>query len=158
MTRTSLLLFIAVLTGVVAIELYPARTPEPTEPDSALGDAALTTSAQEFVAPDVSVFAEVLERPLFFQDRKLPPEPTPEPVATTPRLPLRLTLEGVAITSDSRVAVFRNTSNNQLLQLAEGMSHDGWLLESVSSAAVTFKRGAEVSELALDPNSRNGQR
>ena len=152
-----LLLIIAVLSGVIAIELYPSRIPEPTTPDSVADNAALTTSEQEFVAPDVSVFREVLERPLFFPDRRLPPEPTPEPVATKPRLPLRLTLEGVAISSDSRVAVLRNTSNNQLLQLAEGMSHDGWLLESVSGTAVTFKRGTEVSELVLDPNSRNGQ-
>jgi len=158
--RSALLLLVVLLSGTIAVELYPASTPDPVAQDGnvAEGDARPDKTTQKFVAPDIGTYAEVLERPLFFEDRKLPPEPVQEPVATTPRLPLRLTLEGVAITSDSRVAVFRNTSNNQLLQLAEGMSHDGWLLESVGSTAVTFKRGAEASELVLDPNSRNGGR
>jgi len=158
--RSALLLVAGLLTAIIAVELYPASAPDPvaSNGNGAEDDASPARTTQEFVAPDIGTYAEVLERPLFFADRKMPPEPIQQPLATTPRLPLRLTLEGVAITSASRVAVLRNTSNNQILQLAEGMSHDGWLLASVSSTTVTFKRGTEVSELVLDPSSRNGRR
>ena len=156
----ALLLASALLAGVIAVELYLDNTDDPEAYGNvvAADDAPAVASEQRFVAPDISAFSEVLERPLLFQDRKLPPELTPEPVAATPMLPLRLTLEGIAITSESRVAVFRNLSNNQLLQLTEGTSHDGWLLESVSATAATFERGGQVTELVLDPNGPNGRR
>ena len=158
--RTGLLVIIVLLAGVIAIELYLPGSIDTTAPgNDAVNDNELSiASAKRFVAPDISSFDEVLRRPLFFQDRILPPEPTPEPITTAPLLPLRLALEGIAITSESRVAVLRNLSNNQLLQLTEGASHDGWLLESVSATAATFKRGGQVTELVLDPNGRNGRR
>lgn len=101
-------------------------------------------------------YSEVLERPLLFSDRKMPPEPEVQ-AAPVIRSPLRLKLEGVAISADSRVALLRNTSDNQLLQLTEGTSHDGWTLEKLSTSGATFRRGEEVAEIVLEVTS-NGRR
>jgi hypothetical protein len=111
----------------------------------------LPESPEALFAPGaLSDFSQILERPLLFADRRMPPAPEVAAVQARPRSPLRLKLEGVAISSESRVALLRNTVNNQLLQLAEGMSHDGWALEEISAAAAMFRRGEEVSELLLD--------
>jgi hypothetical protein len=99
--------------------------------------------------PALGYFADMLERPLFYVDRRLPQPPAPE--AAPPPTPLRLTLEGVAIANGVRIAVLRNPQTRQLLQLEEGGTHDGWTLESVDSAAARFTRGEQVTELLLDP-------
>jgi len=111
----------------------------------------LPESPEALFAPrPLSDFTQVLERPLLFAGRRMPPAPEVAAVKAIPRSPLRLKLEGVAISSESRVALLRNTANNQLLQLAEGMSHDGWALEEIRAAAARFRRGDETSELLLD--------
>jgi hypothetical protein len=126
---------------VAAQLLYPSRavsaidTP-PTDGSAALPDFGDTTLNQ----PRFADLVDMVDRPLFFVARRMPEPPA-----------LRLKLEGVAIAGGSRVAVLRNLNGNTLLQLAEGDSHDGWTLESVSSAAASFKRGEQVTELPLDP-------
>ena len=151
----ALLLAIATLALIIAAELLLAGADESAE--TAAIDAAEFSlpppNDNRLISPQIVDFVDVLERPAFFQDRKLPLEPEPAPVTSVPLLPLRLTLEGVAISSDSRVAVLRNTGSNQLLQLAEGMSHDGWLLETVSADRALFTRGAEQTELLLDASN-----
>ena len=82
----------------------------------------------------------------------------PAEAAAAPPAPLRLKLEGIAIAGGSRVAVLRNLSNKGLVQLAEGESHEGWTLDSLSSVAATFSRdGEQRTELPLDP-AGNGRR
>ena len=101
-------------------------------------------------APPVSQLVDMTERPLFYIDRRMP-EP-PAEAAAAPPTPLRLKLEGIAIAGGSRVAVLRNLNGNGLMQLAEGETHEGWTLESISSGAATFSRdGEQRTELPLDP-------
>ncbi|MDH3904729.1 MAG: hypothetical protein OEV16_03690 [Gammaproteobacteria bacterium] len=99
--------------------------------------------------PAMSHFVDMLDRPVFYIERRLPEPPAAQ--SAPPPSPLRLKLEGIAIAGGSRVAVLRNLNGNGLLQLAEGDTHDGWTLESVSSTAASFKRGEQVTELPLDP-------
>ena len=99
--------------------------------------------------PALSYYVDMLERPLFYVDRRLPRPPEKE--AAPPPAPLRLTLEGVAIAQGSRVAVLRNAQTRQLMQLEEGGTHNGWTLESLDSTSARFKRGEQVTELLLDP-------
>jgi len=158
--RPTLLLIAAnaVLSIVVALQLvYPAQPN--LAATAALRDSP--TALPEFgdvtlSPPRMADLADMLGRPLFFVDRRLP-EPSVEAAPAAPPTPLRLKLEGVAITGESRVAVLRNLTNNQLLQLTEGMGHDGWTLDAVSSNGATFSRGEQVNELPLDPGS-NGRR
>lgn len=103
-------------------------------------------------APSLSQLVDLLERPLFYPDRRMP-EPEVQKAASPPPMPLRLKLEGIAIAGGARVAVLRTLNGQGLMQLTEGESHDGWTLESLSSNSATFSRGAQTSELLLDPGS-----
>jgi len=152
-----LLLAAAILVLVIALEWLLAGNSSPADLDgSGTEDISLPApSDYNYSAPRIDDYPEVLERPVFFRDRTLPPEPEPELVTTAPLQPLRLRLEGVAISSESRVAVLRNTASNQLLNLAEGTSHDGWMLEKVSADSALFRRGSQTSELLLDDGRTN---
>ena len=146
---------VAVLTLALVFELlFPAR---PADAQIASSDTATAVvpdfGGTEFTAPRLEDLGDMLDRPLFFSNRKLPEPPKVEAVTVAAPMPLRLELEGVAITSESRVAVLRDLSNNKLLQLAEGMMHDGWSLDSVTADGARFSRGQQVSELMLDPGS-----
>lgn len=147
----------ALLALVIAVELLtPAgrsasAVATPTEPDEGLpefGDVAARS-------PDMSDLVDLLGRPLFYVDRRMPAPA--EKAAAPPPSPLRLELEGIAIAGGSRVAVLRNLANNQLLQLAEGDAHEGWTLDSVSATSASFSRGEQTTELPLDPGA-NGRR
>ena len=63
---------------------------------------------------------------------------------------MRLRLEGVAITPQTRVAVVRDLASNQLLRLAEGAEHQGWVVETVHPAGATLKQGQQTQELVLE--------
>ena len=145
------------LTFVILAEwLLPVRADAIDELNAESADVelpALTSST--YVHPHIDDFATILARPVFFKDRMLPPMPAVEP--TAPPAPIRLKLEGVAIAAEFRVAVLRDLADNHLLQLAEGMSHKGWTLESVNADSATFTRGGQVSELSLELATGHGR-
>jgi len=137
---------------LIALQLaFPSGPGNPD--DSAAGpggDLAPLEEMQPYVAPAFESFAEVLERPLFFENRQLPAPPEEAAAPEAPREPLQLVLEGVAISGDSRVALLRDPRGNNLVQVAEGATHDGWTLESVESGRAVFKRGEDVTELSME--------
>jgi len=138
---------------LVALELvFPARSGvasggDTNAPQAALPEFASSTAA----APAFSRLGDMLERPLFYTDRRLPAPQVEAP--TAPLTPLRLKLEGIAIAGGSRVAVLRNLNGNQLIQLAEGDAHDGWTLDAIGSTSATFSRGTQTTALQLDPDT-----
>jgi len=142
-----LLLACALLAGILAIESHNlvqthVRKPVETRP---LVDPV---GPANFTAPAIAAFSEITERPLFNEGR----EPTPEPVKAAiaaPTSPLRLQLEGVAITPEAKIAVMRDLSTNKMLHLSAGMKHQGWELTSVTDTVATFKRGEQSQELTL---------
>jgi len=116
------------------------------------GAAALELQKLEtppYIHSHIEDFAEVLERPVFFAERQIPPESESPPAA--PAAPIRLKLEGVAIVGEFRIAVLRDIADNKLLQLEQGMSHNGWTLKSVDRTSATFSRGTRLAEFSLDP-------
>ena len=136
---------------IIAFQLmYPATASQSVDRPDDDGAAVLPDFGDGNVSPPaLGYYVDMLERPLFYVDRRLPSPP--EEKAAPPPSPLRLTLEGVAIAQGSRVAVLRNTQTRQLVQLEEGATHDGWTLESLDSTSARFKRGEQVTELLLDP-------
>jgi hypothetical protein len=108
-----------------------------------------------FTPAPLSAFREIQERPLFIEGR-LPPEPPPEePKAKQASTPLKLTLEGVVITPESRVAVIGDLQSRETLRLAEGMSHNDWRVERVEHDRVTLLRGGEEILLKLVPDEES---
>ena len=152
----ALLLVAAVLASIVALQW--AFPPKPARIELTATDIQLQElpefNASAYQSPAFEEFGDMLERPLFYSDRTLPEIPQPQVAQAAPPAPLQLKLEGIAISAESRVAVLRDLSNNQLLQLAEGMHHDGWTLEAVASTGARFSRGQQVSELILDPSAQ----
>ena len=121
-------------------------------PDGADGNERLGVDPIEkvsFNAPAVAAFNEITERPLFRKDRQPPQEPTKTKVAAARPVPLKLHLEGVAITPESRVALLRDLNNNKILHLAKGMKHQGWELTSITDTVATFKLGEQSQEIEL---------
>jgi hypothetical protein len=109
-------------------------------------------------APPISQLVDMMERPLFYIERRMP-EPEVETAPPPPPTPLRLKLEGIAIAGGSRVAVLRNLNGNGLVQLAEGEAHDGWTLDEINSNSAKFSRNGEQStELPLEPVGTGGRR
>lgn len=140
----------ALLAAIVVAQLiFPAAVPDNRAPGTSADDLTFGV-LPSYTPQSFDHFSEILERPLFFQDRRLPPEPVAAATPTAAPEPLRLNLEGVAITSDSRVALLRDQRNNALIQVAEGMPHNGWTLEDVESGAVIFRRGEQTSRLELE--------
>ena len=133
--------------------LYPAapNSSEANAQDD--NDVSLPEFGSDALTPPaLADLGEMLDRPLFFDDRRMP-EPPEDTAPPPPPKPLRLKLQGVALSGGSRLAVLRNLSTNLLLQMAEGEAHDGWTLDSVNSKSASFSRGAELTELPLDPEN-----
>lgn len=102
-----------------------------------------------FTPPPVSMFNEILERPLFTNGR-LPPDEPIQTVDNQPKVQLKLRLEGIASAGDKSFALVRDLSNNQLLRLQQGMQHQGWTVKEVKQGSAEFTRGQESTELEFD--------
>ena len=138
---------------IVAEWLLPYRVDTASMSNAVPAEDELpAANGSAYVPPHIDDFPEILARPVFFQDRKLPAKPIVQ--AAAPRMPLRLQLEGIAIAADARVAVLRDQGNNELMQLSVGMSYNNWLLEDVTSGTATFRRGDDATELTLDPKDK----
>jgi hypothetical protein len=148
----------ALLAVIIALQIaFPSG--------SRTGDSGSSTDAASLL-PDFSEsevnltplvdLTAMLDRPLFYTDRRLPAPPADEPAP--PPTPLQLRLEGIALSGGARVAVLRNLASNQLLQLEEGGTHDGWTLDSLTSTSASFSRGEQVTELPLDPSTDKRRR
>ena len=107
--------------------------------------AVKPVARENFMATGIAAFSEITERPLFIAGR----EPVAAPRAAAKVSPLRLLLEGVALTPEAKIAVLRDLSSNKVLHLATGMKHQGWELTAVTDTVATFKRGEESEELRL---------
>ena len=154
-TTTALLALcgLLMLTVLAQVALHDSANID-TDAERTVANIELPESVPTMFAPrPLDDYSEILERPLFFSDRRMPPEPEVTAEPAKPRSPLRLKLEGVAISANSRVALLRSTADNQLLQLAEGTAHDGWTLQNLTTSGATFRRGEETTEIFLEVNA-----
>lgn len=117
-----------------------------------------TSARSRFIPKSLATFSEILERPLLFEGRRLPPAPVAAAPSAKPMAPLRLKLEGVAISSVSRVGLLRNTSDNKLLQLVQGTSYQGWTLQTLTADSAKFRRGNDVTEISLETGTSANRR
>jgi hypothetical protein len=121
------------------------------DPDTSRDNIELPVgNSGRFIPKTLAYFTDILERPLLFEGRRMPPEPVAAAKPVKQKAPLRLKLEGIAISSDRRIALLRNTSDNQALQLIEGMSYKGWTLQELNTSGAKFLRGEDVTEIILE--------
>ena len=161
---SSFLLLVCVLfAGGLAVKSYriphldiEALLKEPSAPSE-----AVRISRQVYTPPQIRSFDAILKRPLFSENRKPPAIAAKQVSAIPARTPahIRLELEGVAITTQARVAVLRDLTSKEMLRLPEGANHNGWKLESVQADRALFKRNQQTVELELElAENPTGQR
>lgn len=127
-------------------------------------DKAAEESGQKREVEDVPPFqpvplrslSEITERPLFTEGRTPPEKPAEAVQAAPASQPLRLKLEGVAITPESKVAVITDLQTNELLRLSQGMSHRDWKVTEVTEGAVTIEQGGREISLTLEIDEATG--
>lgn len=107
--------------------------------------------------PAESQFIEIQNRPLFNDDRKpTPPETAETAEEAPPQVPLNVTLTGIIITPDVKLAMLRaNNGRGDPVSLHEGMPLPGdqsvWTVVEIQPRKIVLKSGNdETSELPLD--------
>jgi general secretion pathway protein N len=103
-----------------------------------------------FRLPPESQFAETDARPIFNEDRKPTPDAPEIKPPDTPPVPLNISLTGVMLTPQMRLAMIHDTAKNGSIALKEGMplpgDLGGWTLTHVKDRSAIFKEmsGDEV--------------
>ncbi|MEA2940056.1 MAG: ral secretion pathway protein [Bradyrhizobium sp.] len=113
----------------------------------------------------LSVLTATQERPIFSASRRPPPrvvagpriEPVIVPVAkpAEPERPALLLIGAVVGDSDA-IAVFLDRTNQKIVRLRAGDTHEGWLLSSVLGREVTLKKAEQTEVLALQRQDGQG--
>lgn len=136
---------------IAAVQLaFPAQPPAVTIADGTAAELPEISAPPVYVPATFDSFTSVLDRPLFYADRKLPAPPPVVAAPEIPKEPLRLKLEGIALGGGSRIALLRDQTSNSLINIAEGMTHNGWTLDRIESDKAIFSRDSEVTQLDLE--------
>jgi hypothetical protein len=149
-----LLLFACLLSGgVLYLQSQADVESSYRHPVRPAGSADAATKIQEippFMPVPITSLREITERPLFTEGRLPPEKPADSQQVKAQATPLRLKLEGVAITPESKVAIITDLQNNELLRLSQGMSHGDWKVTDVSEESVTIQQGPRELRLTLE--------
>lgn len=128
----SLLLVCVLLVGTTVYELVrPFPVPPATallnqEKTTALGTGAIT----ERDVPPRSAFSEIVERPLFRENRRpYVPETSAEPQQprdSGPDITTQISLSAIVIDGNERIALIKRRQDKKLQQLRQGEKINGW--------------------------------
>lgn len=160
-TGMSLMLLIAslLLGGLFYLQWHEDLSQRYLLPVKAVETVAVESEAQSFppfMPVSIQSLAEITERPLFTEGRTPPEKPTKNKQGKRGAKPLRLKLEGVAITPESKVAIITDLQTNELLRLSQGMSHGDWKVTGVSEESVTIQQGGRETTLILEIDESQG--
>ncbi len=127
--------------------------------------------AQRPALDEISAYLSVIERPVFFADRRLPmpqladgagddeiePEPEPEPAVEIPEL--EAVVAGIIITPETKLALVTDRGSNETLLLSEGMAMAGeksaWKVETIQPRTVDFStEGGRRARLEMEVETR----
>ena len=103
----------------------------------------------------ISYYDEIVERPLFREDRR-PYVPkaiaAPEPQRPEPnrRKEEEFKLSAVIITDDSRLALIEHGGSHKMERFRQGENLNGWLISHVEARRVILERGTETRILELN--------
>lgn len=166
-----LILLLIVLTGALWLEIqHGLFAPKRVEAAKPLAAAATTAKpAEDVVAPagpllsareDYGPFDDMLERPLFSPSRRPPEIEEAAPAApSTPRVQaptgpnpadlLRYALVGTLIADPRRIALLRDPSSPDLIELRVGDRLHGWEVSEVTTQSVIFEQDGRSVELQI---------
>ena len=132
----------------------PGLAPLPFQPRS----APAQTGNPLWSIP-LSGLAATRDRPLFSASRRPPPRavagpavqaaPVAQPVTDAAPEPPPLALIGSIVGDSDAIAIFIDSTTQQVLRLRRGDSHAGWALVSVLQREVTLQRDARTETLSL---------
>ncbi len=154
-----------VLLALASFLLLGRGDVESIEPVRTAGSVIDRPVAQNPALGDLSEYAAIVERPMFFADRQLPvielagtddgteAEPEPEPEVEIPEL--GATVAGIIITPELKLAMVTDDSTNETLVLREGMAMAGeksaWKITQIRSRGVQFEtEDGQTEDLELE--------
>ncbi|MDT8450153.1 MAG: hypothetical protein RQ847_08240 [Wenzhouxiangellaceae bacterium] len=141
-----------VLVGLLSFALLGrinVETIEPAPPSVSVIDAPV---AQSEPLGELSKFIGIIEKPVFFADRRLPvvempdgeqmaQEPGPDQSVEVP--PLKAKVAGIIITPDMKLAMVTDNDTKETLLLREGMAMAGdksaWKIAAIRPRGVAFE-------------------
>ena len=144
-----------VLLGLALLVVFGRVSVDQVAPfDDTLVPPVEVASAESGLEP-LDEYAEIVRRPVFFSDRRLPvlevagvdedlmPEPETEEEAEEEAVPdLKASVAGIVITPEMRMAMINDQEANRTVVLREGMSLEGeqaaWRLDRINSRQVDF--------------------
>jgi general secretion pathway protein N len=144
----------------------PSESGVPEAPENARAaidsarDAAAPLSANPLWAIPLDALSATGERPIFSPSRRRPAPATFEPAAAEPPKPVPappepsrppLVLVGTIVGESRQIGIFREETTEEMVRLATGEGHSGWLLRSVDNRGVQFERGERSTTLVLRP-------
>jgi general secretion pathway protein N len=150
---------LALVAGLQALGVGAGVSPLPDEPKALEDDLQQPLQQVEIKLPDFAQYAEIAQRPIFNADRK--PRPieataTAGAEAAPPPVALNITLLGVLVEGDKKVAIFRDNTKSTTLRAKIGMPLPGelasWTLQELEPRRAVFDGGAQqgTAEVKLD--------
>ena len=102
-----------------------------------------------------SDYDEIINRPLFFEDRKpfvyvKPEKQLKQKKQTTPKKTEQYSLSAVIITSERQLAIIQSGRGKTLQRISLGEDIDGWTLETIEPRSILLKKGNETKNLELE--------
>jgi general secretion pathway protein N len=130
--------------------LKPVSRPAPVRVETPL-------SGNPLWSVPLSVLTATSSRPIFSASRR-PPQPAvvasvpatvAAPAPPAAEEPLTLALIGAVVGDGESIAVFLDRSNQKVVRLRPGDSHNGWQLATVEGREVTLKKGSRSETLVI---------
>ena len=141
--KVLLLVLNLLVAGVVAVEWRnPPAHPAPPAGNDGTGAPAEVEIADlgRFELPPQGHYAEVVQRPLFEPDRRLPPAEAKKRNRGSIK---ELELTGIVITPQGHAALFRRAGKPEVLRVTPGQRVAGWRVEEIQPRRVVLSSGGE---------------
>ena len=152
--RISWVLLTLCLVLAAQLALQIGGPPEPGLSKPPLNAGGADTAAKEGLKPiqfpPLTAYQEVIERPLFAQDRR-PPPPAPRRTsrASTVTVP-QYELEGTVLSSGGSFAILQDRRRRELQRLGLGERLDSWTVAEIGEGWLRLEHGDRSARLQLD--------
>ncbi len=107
------------------------------------------------VAP-LETFSEIIERPLFMENRRpfVPPVSTGSKESKRPRqaepdISTQISLSAIVIADEKGIALIENKRDRKLQKLQLGETYNGWTLSDIQANHIAMQKGPETRQIKL---------